>query len=102
MMGPIMPHIAEEARCALGLTSYLHMTPWPQVETDILYEETATFSIQINGKHRGTICAPKTVAQDTLCDLIRQNPRLQTYVHEKWDRIIFVPGRMINIVIKSI
>jgi leucyl-tRNA synthetase len=100
MMAPIMPHIAEESRSLLGIKENIHTIPWPKVQNSLFDNEKTSFSVHINGKHRGTILAPKDTDQESLCTMIRQDPALTPRIQGTWDRIIFVPEKMINIIIK--
>ena len=101
MMGPLMPHIAEEVGSVLDMKTHLHRLPWPKVQEDLFHEEKISFSIQVNGKHRGVLFASKTIDQDSLCHMIRKDPKLGLYTQGPWSRIIFIPARMINIMMKT-
>ena len=52
---PMMPHLAEECWAALGHDTLVAQAPWPQVERDLLVEDTMTLPVQINGKKRADV-----------------------------------------------
>ena len=66
----MMPHLAEECWQALGQTGLVSEAHWPQIERDLLVENTITLPVQVNGKKRGEV----TVASDAL------NPEIETAV----------------------
>ena len=45
MIGPMMPHIAEELWHTLGNKSLLIDTPWPLADPAFLVEETVTIAV---------------------------------------------------------
>src|SRR5262249_40565931 len=49
---PMMPHLAEECWAALGHSGgpLVADAPWPQVEADLLVEDTVTLPVQVNGR----------------------------------------------------
>src|SRR5262249_14885019 len=46
---PMMPHLAEECWAALGHGTQVANAPWPQVEAELLVEDTVTLPVQVNG-----------------------------------------------------
>ena len=55
---PMMPHLAEECWAMLGHKTLVAQAAWPQVERDLLVEDTLTLPVQINGKKRAEITVP--------------------------------------------
>ena len=49
----MMPHLAEECWAALGHKTLVSAEAWPQVEPELLVENTITLPVQVNGKKRG-------------------------------------------------
>jgi leucyl-tRNA synthetase len=58
LIGPMMPHIAEELWRRLGRETLLADTPWPSADPALLADETVTLAVQVKGKLRGTIDMP--------------------------------------------
>ncbi len=101
-MAPAMPHIAEELKEMMGLHGYVHTLAWPQADAQLAQNTGTTLSVQINGKHRGVLNVDPDIDQETVCDLIRQNPTWNARLQGKWKRIIFIPNKMINIVVEAV
>ncbi len=49
---PMMPHLAEECWAALGHKTLVATEGWPQLEPDLLVENTITLPVQVNGTQR--------------------------------------------------
>ncbi len=100
LIGPIIPHIAEEMWQKLGYRRLVVDTPWPDCDPSLLIEDTVTVGVQVNGKIRGTVALPidcnQAVAEKASLKL---NPVLKAIGNNKIKNIIFVPNRIINVVI---
>jgi leucyl-tRNA synthetase len=99
LFSPMMPHLAEECWRALGQTGLVSQARWPQIERDLLVEDTVTLPVQVNGKKRGEV----TVANGA------PNPEIETAVlaldavrqalgGKPARKIIIVPQRIVNVV----
>ncbi|MFX9242969.1 class I tRNA ligase family protein, partial [Acinetobacter baumannii] len=53
LFSPMMPHLAEECWVVLGRTGLVSEADWPQIERDLLVEDSVTLVVQVNGKKRG-------------------------------------------------
>src|SRR5579862_7279607 len=62
LIGPIMPHLAEEMWQTLGNPGLIADAPWPTPDPDLARDEAVTIAVQINGKLRGTIELPRDAA----------------------------------------
>jgi leucyl-tRNA synthetase len=99
LIGPMMPHLAETCWEALGHTSLLAQTPWPQADPALVRHDTVTIAVQVNGKLRGTL----EVAPDAHEDAVRAQALALDGVRRALEarpakRIIVVPRRIVNIV----
>jgi leucyl-tRNA synthetase len=61
LLGPMMPHIAEELWAALGRTGLVCEQPWPVADPSLVVDDTVTIAVQVNGKLRGTLDLPRDV-----------------------------------------
>src|SRR5690606_31636019 len=59
IVGPMMPHLAEECWEALGHDVPLTATEWPVADKALLVEDSVTIAVQVNGKRRDEL----TIAQ---------------------------------------
>jgi leucyl-tRNA synthetase len=100
LIGPMMPHIAEELWQKLGHKTMLTNTPWPVVNKDLLIETSSTVAVQINGKLRGTIKLPKGCKGKEAEEAAMALPNVaETIKNKTIKNIIIVPDRIINVVI---
>ena len=100
MIGPMMPHLAEELWRALGHDTLLADEPWPVAEDAWLAHDTVTIAVQVMGKLRDTIEVAK--------DLDRSEVEAKALASEKVQRaiaggaikkVIVVPNRIVNVVV---
>jgi leucyl-tRNA synthetase len=97
---PMMPHLAEECWAALGHKTLVSAEAWPQLEPDLLVENTVTLPVQINGKKRAEV----TVARDAGEAEIKAAVLALDAVKKELDgcspkKVIVVPQRIVNVVV---
>jgi leucyl-tRNA synthetase len=98
-IAPFMPHLAEECWAHLGGEGLCYHAPWPKIDQSLLVEDTVTLPIQVNGKRRSELTAPKDISKDEAEKLALADPAVQRAVNGLTVRkVIVVPGRIINIV----
>lgn len=99
LFSPMMPHLAEECWQVLGQPGLVSEAHWPQIERDLLVEDSVTLVVQVNGKKRGDV----TVATAA------QNPEIEAAVlaldavklaldGKPVRKVIIVPKRIVNVV----
>ncbi len=96
---PMMPHLAEECWAALGHETLVAIEPWPELEPELLVENTITLPVQINGKKRADV----TVARDAENAEIESAVLALDAVKRALDgrqpkKVIVVPQRIVNVV----
>jgi leucyl-tRNA synthetase len=100
LTGPMMPHLGEEAWAALGHTTLLADTPWPDFDPDLAKEQTITVGVQVNGKLRGTIHISPGLGEDEVRELALAQERVQSALEgKKIRKIIVIPDRIVNVVV---
>lgn len=97
---PFAPHIAEELWKELGENESITFAPLAQVDPKYLVDDTATYIVQVNGKLRGRFELPKNKSEDDLMRLICQKPEMQKHLTGEIEKTIFVPNKLLNIVMK--
>jgi leucyl-tRNA synthetase len=100
LIGPMMPHLAEEMWQALGHATSLVDEAWPVADPTLIIDETVTVAVQVNGKLRGTVELPRDVANDAAQAAALDVP----FVHQALDgraprKVIVVPNRVVNVVL---
>ena len=100
MLAPITPHLSQHLWWELGKDSPIIDQAWPEADPELLIEETVEIAVQINGKLRATVNLDPNANQETFENKALADVNVQKYLENKdIKKIIFVPGRLINIVI---
>ena len=100
LIGPMMPHMAEELFSHLGHDTMLADSPWPAVDESMLVDDTVTVAVQVNGKLRGTLDLPKGAKNSDVEAQALALPRVAEAVGDSAPKkVIVVPDRIINVVI---
>jgi leucyl-tRNA synthetase len=101
LLSPFAPHIAEELWQALGHTESLAHEPWPEFDPAAAREDTVEIPVQINGKVRSKVTVPVDADAATIEAAARCDARTTELLAGKQImKVIVVPGRLINFVVK--
>lgn len=99
LIGPMMPHLAEELWHALGHKTLVAETPWPTAVEALTVDNTVKMAVQVNGKVRDTIEVAKDMAKADVEALALGLDPVTKFTDGKTVRkVIVVPGRIVNIV----
>ncbi|TDT96417.1 leucyl-tRNA synthetase [Azorhizobium sp. AG788] len=99
VVGPMVPHLAEECWAALGYDTLLAEAAWPKAEPELLVENTITLPIQINGKKRDDITVPRdATAAEVEAAVLEMESVRRALDGKAPKRIIVVPQRIVNVV----
>ncbi len=99
MVSPFAPHIAEELWSVLGNSTSVFDSRWPAYDEALIVEDRITMAVQVNGKTRGTISVSRDVTQDQAMAAAAAEPGIAKFVTGPPRKVIFVAGRMLNIVV---
>ncbi len=100
LLSPLAPHIAEELYELTGGIGGITYTAFPQAEEKYLQIATVKIVIQVNGKVKDTLEVPSDSDEDQIKQQVMQLEKIQSILSgQEPKRIIFVPGKLINIVI---
>lgn len=101
LISPFAPHIAEELWEALGHKESVCRATFPEYVAAYTVEDTVTYPVQFNGKMRFTIDQSKSATPAEVEQAVRNAPQTAKYVGDgNIEKVIVVPGRIINIVVK--
>ena len=101
VLGVFAPHIAEVLwREAFGGATSLFREGWPELDPVWLAADEITYSIQVNGKLRGTCSVPADSGEEAVVAAARAAENVRAFIDGKVPRrIVFVPGRLVNFVV---
>ncbi|HKY97481.1 MAG TPA: leucine--tRNA ligase [Gemmatimonadaceae bacterium] len=99
LVSPFAPHIAEELWQKLGHTDSVFNAKWPQYDASLASEEKIELVVQVNGKTRGKLSVARDIDQDAAVSAAMGDPAIAKFVTGEPRKIIFVPGRLLNIVV---
>jgi len=97
---PMMPHLAEECWAALGHKTLVSSENWPQVEPDLLVENTVTLPVQINGKKRADVTVARDAEKSDIEAAVLALDAVKKALEGKSPKkVIVVPQRIVNVVV---
>ncbi|MDA1132739.1 MAG: class I tRNA ligase family protein, partial [Proteobacteria bacterium] len=104
LIGPMMPHLAEEGWERLGGIGLLAEAAWPVHDPTRVREDTVTVRIQVNGKLRGTMDVPAGLPEASLRERalgeVDAQERIANAIAGKPIRkIVVVPDRIVSFVV---
>lgn len=100
MLTPYAPHIAEELWKQLGNTSSILDAGFPSFNNKYLVESVKEYPVSVNGKLRTTLVLALDATQEQVEQVALNNEVIQKWLDGKQPKkVIFVKGRMINVVI---
>ena len=99
LLAPGAPHIAEELWSLTGHAGSVHQQPWPKYDPELARSEVYQIAVQVDGKARGVVEVTPEMDAAQVQALAVALPRLQPLLADRTvRRIIYVPGRIVNIV----
>ncbi|WP_027450856.1 leucine--tRNA ligase [Xylanibacter brevis] len=101
LIAPFAPHMAEELWEMLGEQGSVCDAQWPEYNEQYLVESSVKMGVAFNGKTRFEIELAADADNAAIEALVRGDERTAKYVEDKQIvKVIIVPKRMVNIVIK--
>jgi leucyl-tRNA synthetase len=99
LLGPMMPHLAEEMWETLGGAGLLAEQPWPVADPELTRDEQVTIAVQVNGKLRGTLDVARDLDKAAVENAALALPQVLRWLEGQPPRkVIVVPNRIVNIV----
>ena len=96
LMNPFIPHFSNECLNTINEDQI----KWPKVSKGDLIEENINFVVQINGKKRAILKVKRDMLEKEILETIKLNQEIEKFINnQKIKKSIFVPNRLINIII---
>ena len=99
LIGPMMPHLAEECWARLGYHTLLAEQPWPVADEALLVDDTVTIAVQVNGKRRAELTIARSASNaDVEGAALVLDPVVRALDGKTPKKVIVVPQRIVNVV----
>ena len=98
LLNPVAPHVTEEMWEAIGCEGRVYQQAWPEFDEAKTVESTIEIAVQINGKIKATIAIGKDEAKDDV--IAKAKEAIADKLTGNIVKEIYVPGRIVNIVMK--
>ncbi len=100
MLAPFAPHLAEEIWENIGNKNSIFLEKWPSADESLMQDDEVEMVVQVNGKVRERLMVASDVTEDEIKETALENPKVKVFTDGKEiKKIIFVPGKLINIVV---
>lgn len=101
LISPFAPHIAEELWHLLGHKDSVTYACFPEYVPALAADDTVVYPVQFNGKMRFTVELQKSASPQEVENVVRGMEQTSRWTDGKTIvKVIVVPGRVINIVLK--
>ena len=100
LLTPYAPHFAEELWQVLGMKGLVVDAAYPVFDAQYVMETAKEYPISINGKLRANILIALDASEEEVRAIVLDNEVVKKWVEDKpIKKLIFVKGKMVNIVI---
>lgn len=100
LIAPFAPHIGEELWETVGEKGSVFHAQWPEFDEEAMKDDEIEIPVQVNGKTKVTVSVPAEIAKDEALvagkKALEEAGKLEGHIVKE----IYVPGRIINFVIK--
>ncbi|HHE76476.1 MAG TPA: leucine--tRNA ligase [Candidatus Parcubacteria bacterium] len=101
ILSPFAPHLSEEIWAAAGFKGICSAQKWPKYKEDLIKEKIVNLVIQINGKVRDKVEVRADIDEKEAKNIALSRGKVKKWTEgKKVKLVIFVPGKLINIVVK--
>ncbi len=103
LLNPFAPHITEELWENAGFEGMLNETKWPKFDEAKCVDSTVEIVVQINGKIKARLNVPTDISSDDAIKLAKEQDSISNEIAGKAIvKELYVPKKLVNIVVKSI
>ena len=101
MLYPITPHICVELWKALGNESNIDHAEWVKADEAAMVEDEKLIVVQVNGKVRGKVTVAADADEETVKTVAFADENVKKFTdNTQIVKVIYVPGKLLNVVVK--
>ena len=101
MLYPITPHICFELWKALGNESNIDHAEWVKADEAAMVEDEKLIVVQVNGKVRGKVTVAADADEETVKAVAFADENVKKFTENTQIlKVIYVPGKLLNMVVK--
>ena len=101
MLYPITPHICFELWKALGNESNIDHAEWVTADEAAMVEDEKLIVVQVNGKVRGKVTVAADADEETVKTVAFADENVKKFTdNTQIVKVIYVPGKLLNVVVK--
>ncbi len=101
LLNPVAPHITEELWQAIGEKGRVYQQTWPVYDEQKTIEDMVEIAVQINGKVKANLNIALDEKQEEVQPKAMELPVIKAALEGRTVvKVIYVPGRILNIVVK--
>ena len=101
LISPVTPHVGEELWQILGHNESIAYSKWPTYNEELTKENDVTYAVSVNGKLRDTLSIAINTAKEEVEKIALTSEKVKKYTDgHNIVKIIVVPNKIVNIVIK--
>lgn len=101
MLSPITPHLGEELWEKLGHKETIAYAAWPTYDESKLVEDEVEIVLQVNGKNKEKLLIASDATKEQMEALAMENETIKELLAGKTIvKVIAVPGKLVNIVVR--
>ena len=101
MLYPITPHICFELWQALGNENGIDTAEWVKVDESAMIEDEKLIVVQVNGKVRGKVTVAVEADEERVKSVAFADENVKKFTDgQQIVKVIYVPGKLLNVVVK--
>ena len=101
LLSPVAPHICEEIWESRGYGGLICRQPWPAYDEKYLVADLVEIAVQVNGKVKARLMVPPDMDKAAGEAELPRRPEVLALTNGKQVvKTVFVPGRLLNLVVK--
>ncbi len=103
LIAPVAPHLAEECFEFLEEKESVMDSQWPSYDEEKVVDDVVVLGIQVNGKVRGEIEISKDASQEKALSMAKKQVNVKKHLENgEIIKEIYVPGRIVGFVVKTL